>query len=322
MRKGIVLGSVALSVLAAAGCGGESKPAEQRPSASTKSHAAPALTEAQARTIFTNYERVNNEANAKVSDALLRENETGPMLEVDLVGNKRIRAKQEKKIKAFHYQNPQFFIPRDVSPAWFAVFAPVRGGKDKEFLVMVDTGGGKYKAAVGSWLAKGQKLPSIARGADGSATAVTTGPALDVGTRLATYLTYTAARQKSPEKFASGPLTSTLGRDWAKSVLQINSGNRWQGRTEWKARPQPVYALKTTDGGALVLSAVVQGLRYTATKPDVWYKPSDDFLGLGPKRYYNRFTGEWLWTYGTYVPSTGLPSVVTSGAHAISATGS
>jgi hypothetical protein len=32
---------------------------------------------------------------------LLRSNETGPMLEVDLVVNKRIRAKQKKKIAPF-----------------------------------------------------------------------------------------------------------------------------------------------------------------------------------------------------------------------------
>lgn len=321
MRYRIVIGAVAIGSLVA-GCGGggtKNTPAHQ--SSPSRSHAAAALTEAQARTVFTNYEKVNNEANAKVSDALLRQNETGPMLEVDLVGNKRIRAKQESKIKPFHYKSAQFFIPHDVSPAWFAAFAPVTSS-DKEFVVFVDTGGGKYKATAGSWLAKGQKLPSIARGADGSATAVTTGPALGVNTRLSTYLTYVAARQKAPSGFAPGPLTSTLGRDWAKSVLKITNDNQWQGRTEWAARPQPVYALKTTDGGALVLSAVAQALRYTATRPNVWYQPPQGFFGLGPKRYHHSFRGEWLWTFATHVPPQGRASVVASGVHTISATGS
>lgn len=322
MRKGIVLGSVALSVLTAAGCGGETTPTPRHSSTSSGSPAPTAVTEAQARAIFADHEKVNNEANSKVSDALLRQNETGPMLEIDLAGNKRIRAKQAKKIKPFHYEGARFFIPHNVSPAWFAVSARVKGESGTEFLVFVDTGGGKYKSAVGAWVAKGQKLPAIARGADGSATAVTTGPALGVGTRLATYLTYTADRKKSPEAFASGPLTSTLGRNWARTVLELTSRGRWQGRTQWAARPQPVYALKTADGGALVLSAVVQALRYTAARPNVWYRPAQDFYGLGPKRYYHRFTGEWLWTFATHVPSTGLPSVAASGVDPISATGS
>ncbi|WP_433185908.1 hypothetical protein [Actinoallomurus sp. CA-150999] len=321
MRYGIVLATVAVgSLVAGCGGGGTEQPAAHSSSPSA-SKAAAALTEAQARAVFTNYERVNNEANAKVSDALLRENETGPMLEVDLVGNKRIRAKQETKIKAFHYKSPQFFIPHGVSPAWFAVFAAV-GSSEKEYVVFADTGGGKYKAAMGSWLAKGQKFPSIARGADGSATAVTTGPALDVGTRLSSYLSYVAARRKAPEGFAPGPLTLKLGQRWAKDVYKINSGNRWQGRSEWAPRTQPVYALKTTDGGALVLSPAEQALSYTATQPNVWYQPPSDFNGLGPKRYYHRFRGEWLWTFATHVPPQGPASVVASGVHAINTTGS
>ncbi|MCO6009810.1 hypothetical protein NE236_33045 [Actinoallomurus purpureus] len=321
MRYRIVIGAVAVGSLVAGCGGGGTKNTSAHQSSPSRSHAAAALTEAQARAIFANYEKVNNEANAKVSDALLRQNETGPMLEVDLAGNKRIRAKQESKIKPFHYKSAQFFIPRDVSPAWFAAFAPV-SSSDKEYVVFADTGGGKYKAATGSWLAKGQKFPSIARGADGSATAVTTGPALGVGTRLSSYLSYVAARQKAPEGFAPGPLTLKLGQRWAKDVYKINSANRWRGRSEWAARTQPVYALKTTDGGALVLSPAVQALVYTAIQPHVWYQPPSDFYGLGPKRYYNRFRGEWLWTFATYVPPQGRASVVASGVHAISATGS
>ncbi|GAA4624527.1 lipoprotein [Actinoallomurus vinaceus] len=321
MRYGIVLTAVAVGSLVAGCGGGGTKQKTAHSSSPSASPAAATLTEAQARAVFASYEKVNNEANSKVSDALLRQNETGPMLEVDLAGNKRIRAKQESKIKPFYYKSPQFFIPHGVSPAWFAVLAPVTTG-DKEYVVFADTGGGKYKAAMGAWLAKGQQFPSIARGADGSVTAVTTGPALDVGTRLSSYLSYVAARQKAPEGFAPGPLTSKLGQRWAKDVYKINSGNRWRGRSEWAPRTQPVYALKTTDGGALVLSPSVQALVYTAIQPNVWYKPPTDFYGLGPKRYYHRFRGEWLWTFATHVPPQGQASVVASGVHAISATGS
>jgi hypothetical protein len=39
------------------------------------------------------------------------------MLEVDLVVNKRIRAKQKKKIAPFYYHNPQFFISGNLDSA-------------------------------------------------------------------------------------------------------------------------------------------------------------------------------------------------------------
>lgn len=311
--------AVAAASVLAAGCGHGKDNGPPRTSPST-TPVAKALTETQARAVLTRYVRVNNEANDKVSDTLLRSNETGPMLEVDLAGNKRIRAKQEKKIKPFYYHKPQFFLPNGVSPAWFGVLAST--GDGTEFLVFVDTGGGTYKAAVGPWLAKGQKVPSIARAADGTATAVTTGPALTVGTRYAKYLTAAAAGERVPGGFGSGPLTTPIGRNWARSVSRTNGGHRWRGGVEWTARPQPVYALKTADGGALVIHTAIQSETYRAVQPNVWFRPDSSFFGLGPERYYQRFSGDRLWEVATYVPPRGRASVLADAVHTISATGS
>jgi hypothetical protein len=320
VRFRILIGAIAAGSLVA-GCGGGG---DKRPPVHTTSPslapAAKALTETQARAVLTRYARVNNQANAKVSDALLRSNETGPMLEVDLVSNKRIRAKQEKKFESFTYRDPQFFIPRNVSPAWFGVLARSSLG-DKEFIVFVDTGGGAYKATVGPWIAKGQKFPAIARNADGSAVAVTTGPAVGIGTTYAAYLTAAAAGKRVPGGISPGPLTSQLGKSWAKSVTRTISDHMWLGGTNWKARPQPVYALKTADGGALVVNTATQSESYAAIGPNVWLEP-DSYSGLGPKRYYHKFTGTQLWEFATYAPPQGTASVLADAAHTISATGS
>ncbi|MEU5994651.1 hypothetical protein ABZ806_37230 [Spirillospora sp. NPDC047418] len=306
-----------------AGCGfGDAGGDEGKdPAAPSAQPTAASVTEARARTIFAHYQKVNNKANAQVSDELLRSIESGPMLEADLAGNKSIRGKYEKKIAAFTLRDPQFFIPHTTGPAWFAVTAvdPKDGGT--ELSVFVDTGGGVYKTASAAWLAKGKKFPAIARNADGSATAVTEGAALGVGGKLSQYLT-AAVHGEQPTGFVPGPLTSTLGKKWAKSVRKINGGYSWVGGTSWKARPQPVYALKTADGGALVMSVSSQSLTYTALHEKAWYQPGSSFFGLGPKRYHKRFSGELLWMFATHVPASGPADVLAKYCLAVSASGS
>lgn len=316
---------IALVVLATGalitGCsGGKTKgPSARRASPHVTPQAKP-LTEVQARAIFERSERVNNEANAKVSDPLLRSNEIGPMLEVDLAGNKRIRSKKQKKISPFFHANTRFFIPRNANPAWFGVLGSV--GKDTEIQIMLDTGGGVYKNVLGCWLGAGQKVPAIARDADGFATAVTTGTTVGVSTKIAAYLTAVAAGKHAPGGIKSGRLTSRVGKSWARSVARINAGHRWSGSVTWTARPDSVYALKTADGGAVVFDAETETENYTATQPNVWFEPDSRYFGLGPKRYFVNFSGELVWQHATYVPSQGPASVLADSANATRATGS
>ncbi|QKW33508.1 hypothetical protein HUT06_05250 [Actinomadura sp. NAK00032] len=308
-----------------AGCGTSDAGGDEgkAPASPSKPATVASVTQAQAKAIFDRYQKVNNKANAQVSDELLRSNETGPLLEADLAGNKRIRGKHDKKIDAFYYRDAQFYIPRTTGPAWFVVTAKETEESNTELLVFVDTGGGSYKATFGTWLEDGQKFPAIARNADGSATAVTSGPALGVGAKVSEYLTVAARGKRPPAgEVAPGPLTSKLGKNWDKSVREINDGLRWAGGTTWKARPEPVYALKTADGGALVVAASEQKLIYTAIRENVWYQPDKSYYGLGPKRYYKRFTGTRLWAFATHVPPSGPADVLAYSSHTVSASGS
>ena len=317
MRYQAVIGfAVAASLLV--GCGDTiASPPMRKAKAAAK-----ALTEAQARAILGRYELLNNEANAKVSDTLLRSIETGPFLEADLAANKRIRAKAEKKYSAFTYRDPQFFLPHGVDPAWFGVFAQSSDPDDgSEFLVFADVGGGTYKAAAAVWTVKGRKLPAIARSADGSATAVTTGPALTVGTRIAAYLTAVASGENAPGGINSKPVIASDGRYWAK---MIKRGNRPGGHdsVSWRARAEPVYALRTADGGALVLNTGTSTEDYRLTRSDIELEAAPQYRGLGPKRYRHEFTGTMLWQFLTSVPPQGNASVLAEEAHTIAATGS
>jgi hypothetical protein len=143
-----------------------------------------------------------------------------------------------------------------------------------------------------------------------------------VGTRYAKYLTAAAAGRRVPGGFGSGPLTTPIGKDWAAWVRRTNGGRRWRGGVDWTARPQPVYALKTADGGALVINTATQSENYRAVQPNVWFRPDSTFLGLGPERYYQRFSGDRLWEVATYVPPRGRASVLADAVHPIFATGS
>ncbi|WP_329243452.1 hypothetical protein OG417_45940 [Actinoallomurus sp. NBC_01490] len=85
-----VITGVAIAGSLIAGCGGGA--GEVSPSRSA-SPADGVLTEAQARTILDRYTKGINQANAQLSDALLRSNQTGPMLEIYLAFYQRIRTR-------------------------------------------------------------------------------------------------------------------------------------------------------------------------------------------------------------------------------------
>lgn len=315
--RGIV--GVALTGSLVSGCGGG---ADTDPSVRSVPPRTKMLSETQARAVLTRYTEVNNQANRQVSDALLHSSETGPVLEIDLASNRRIRAKAEKKIGPFSYRNPQFFIPRGVSsPAWFIVLAQQSAAKDwSEFLVFVDVGGA-YKATAATWVRRGQRLPTIARNADGSATAVTVGPALDVGTKSAAYLTAVAAGERAPSGINPGPQLSKDGKDVAKNVTNANRGHLWQGGVVWTAWRQPVYALRTTDGGALVMNVATELESYTAIRSGIVLEATRGYSGLGRRRYHHVFTGTSLWQFTIYVPSRGPADVLAEDGETIGVAG-
>jgi hypothetical protein len=321
VRSRVVTGLVAIGILAG-GCGsaGGGGGASPGPSNASTTPAAAALTLAQARAILTNYEKVNNQANSHLSGKLLSSIETGPMLKGDLVDYKITRAGDEPKIKSFTYRSPHFYIPGNAGAGWFAVSATSSNSGGNEFLVFAKTGG-TYKLATSVWRGKA-RFPSIAVNPDGSATAVTGAATAQVATSHSQFLTTTAAGLRG-SGFAAGVSTTQLGKTWYKNVAKIKAGGSWLGGTNWKPRTDPVYALKTTDGGALVWYTATQSLDYHTVSPTAWYLPDKTLRALGPDRYHSTFHGTWLWRFAAHVPQGAGPiSVVGAGNLAIGASGS
>jgi hypothetical protein len=321
VRSRVVSGLVAFGILAA-GCGSATGEGDASPSPSTASPtpAAAAPTLAQARAILSNYEKVNNEANSHLSDKLISSIETGPMLKGDLIDYKITRAGDEPKIKSFTYRSPHFYIPRNAGTGWFAVDATSSSSGGNEFLVFAKTGG-TYKLATSAWRGKG-RFPSIALDPDGSATAVSGAATPRVAASHSQFLTTTAAGLRG-SGFAAGVSTTQLGKAWYNNVAKIKAGGSWLGGTNWKPRTDPVYALKTTDGGALVWYTATQSLDYHTVSPTAWYEPIKSLRALGPDRYHSTFHGTWLWRFAAHVPQgAGRISVVGAGSLPIGASGS
>jgi hypothetical protein len=239
------------------------------------------------------------------------------MLKGDLADYKVTRAKLDSKIKPFTYRSPHFYIPRNAD--WFAVDAkPSNGGE--EFLVFANSGG-TYKLATSAWKGK-QAFPAIARGADGSATAVTTPATTKIAAAHSEYLSEVAAGLHGTG-FASGPDTSQLAKDWKGFVEKITSRGSWRGGTNWKPAAYPVYALATTDGGALVWYTATQSLDYSTINPTAWYEPTKPFFAFGPKRYHHDYHGTWLWRFAAHVPKDGgTTAVLGAGSLPVGASGS
>lgn len=302
----MTLGMLAAGCGDAGGGGGGTSPS---PSASATTPAANALTEAQARAIFTKYQKTNNQANAHLSDKTLSTIETGAMLKGDLADYKVTRAHLDPKIKPFSYHSPRFYIPRNAD--WFAVDAKPTGGGE-EFLVFAASGG-TYKLATSAWKDK-TSFPAIARGADGSATAVTTPPTTKVAAAHSEYLTNVAAGLRG-SGFASGALTSKLGTQWHGFVNKITSDPSWRGGTTWKPADYPVYALATADGGALVWYTATQSLDYSTGNPTAWYRPDKPFFAFGPQKYHHDYHGTWLWRFAAHLPKDGGKTAVLASGH-------
>jgi hypothetical protein len=257
--------------------------------------------------------------NSHLSDKLLSSIETGPILKGDLIDYKITRAGDEPKIKAFTYRSPHFYIPRNAGTPWFAVDATSSLGGE-EFLVFVQSGG-TYKLTTSAWRAK-ERFPSIALNADGSATAVTGGATAQVATSHSQFLTTTAAGLRG-SGFAAGALTTQLGKTWEGNVGKIKEGGSWLGGTNWKPRTDPVYALKTTDGGTLVWYTATQSLDYHTVAPNAWYRPEKPLFALGPDRYHHTFHGTSLWKFAAHLPQgDGSISVVGSSHQPLGASGS
>ncbi|MDX3204477.1 hypothetical protein, partial [Streptomyces scabiei] len=237
----------------------------QTPSAGTAPKPAPALTAGLARDVIAHYSKINNEANADRNRALLDTVEDGPLYAMsvsDYTETEGLPTADRKPYKPWSYDsaNAKLYIPR------------LAAGQDRWFVAALSDQKGKAPSRLGVFAERpqhkrwelvsvvdldGQKLPGIAFDQDGYARAV----AADGNKQLAAGAGL--LRAAVLDNFATGG-SSTGTKVFAptqasKQQIEVHdkTGARFgnQGTTVFAGaanRYKDAYALKTTDGGALI----------------------------------------------------------------------
>jgi hypothetical protein len=254
--------------LALTGCTGEDSP-DQAPkthTASTAPKPVPALSAAQARDVITRYSKINNEANADRSRRLLDTVEDGPLYAMsvsDYTETEGLPAADRKPYEPWSYDiaSAKLYIPRlDAGQdRWFAAALSSQKGKAPSRLaVFAERPQHKRWEMVSVVDLNSQKLPDVALDRDGYATAV----AANDNNHLAADADL--LRAAVLDNFATGG-TNTGTKVFAptkasKQQIEVHdeTGTRFgdQGTTVFAGttnRYQDAYALKTNDGGALIL---------------------------------------------------------------------
>ncbi|MFG2716976.1 hypothetical protein ACGFW5_01500 [Streptomyces sp. NPDC048416] len=260
--------------LAATACGsgsgsGNNSPEAKSPapsaSADTQRELLPALTKQQALAAIDRYSQVNNKANADNDRALLDSVEDGPMYAMSVSEFKEsegLTASERKPYKPWAYdtQSAQLYIPRIApgQPRWFAAALSATPGKAPSRLaVFAEQPQHKQWEMVAAADLYGTDLPKIVLDADGYATAVAANSNKDLAVgadqlREGVLDNFTTGGQNSGKKtFNESKASSLQIKVHDETVTQYGSQgtSTFAGATN---RYGDAYALKTTDGGALV----------------------------------------------------------------------
>jgi hypothetical protein len=240
----------------------------------------PAITKADAERVVSRYRQVNNEANESYSDSLLGTIESGSSYAMD-AGSYRFALGESDRTRyvPFELTDTRYYLPRlprTDYPRWFVIqgsYVTVAGGKSlgSAYLVFAqDSPGAPWKDVVEPDILPGQALPQIATDSGGYAKSVA---ADDTGLNVA------------PDKI--GEVTAAwldqVASSTSNSVIEDKAGNLTDLKDEvfWRSGEggaafdatdthsvpaDPVFALKTTTGGALVFYTTAAQL--TLTPPD------------------------------------------------------
>ncbi|MCZ4102353.1 hypothetical protein [Streptomyces sp. H39-C1] len=262
----LITGAACLTLaLAACTNGSSSSPAAPTPTTSSVAKPAPALSAAQAKAVIARYSVINNKANATDDRALLNTIEDDSMYAMSLAEYTEyggLTKAERKPYTPWSYDlaSARLYIPR------------VTAGQSRWFVAALSTAKGKApsRLAVFSEQPEHQRwemvsvtdldngtLPSIALDSDGYATAVAPNdPRLAAGADL--------LRNGVLDNFATGG-TTTGQKVFAPTEaskrqikVHVETGRQYgsQGTSVFAGTVNSfpdAYALKTTDGGALIL---------------------------------------------------------------------
>lgn len=280
----------------------------------------PAITTADAERVVSRYLQVNNEANESYSDSLLGTIESGSSYTMD-AGSYRFALGESDRTPyvPFDLTSTRFYIPhrpRTEYPRWFVTqgsYVTTAGGKNlgSAYIVFAqDSAGAAWKDVVEPDILPGQSVPQIATDSGGYAESVTaddTGLNVapdKIGQVTATWLDKVASSTSNTTvKNEAGNLTDLKDEVFWRS----GEGGPALDATDTHSVPaDPVFALKTTTGGALVFYTTAAQLTLTppgggtisALTIPGYYSPSSS-AGL------TSATVGYVEQFATYIPAAG-----------------
>ncbi|GII75349.1 hypothetical protein Sru01_03310 [Sphaerisporangium rufum] len=186
--------------------------------------------------------------------------------------------------RRFTWGEPKLLVPRLVRPPlWFAAVAERRdrGGGHPRTAVLVfmkESDTALWQLSFASLLYPGVSLPEVARDAEGYATALST---RDSTTAISPHLMaplHATIAEEGPGGFAAGLIAAgpqTTG--YFAEVQKITPDAKRRGflyDSLFAATTFPIYALRTADGGALIL--------YSLTRKTLTQAKTDNAFGLVP----------------------------------------
>lgn len=233
------------------------------------------VTVAQANALLDRYTTVNNDANANLDPVKLATIEGGALLQVDREGYRQyptFSADQKSNLDPFSYSERKFYIP--AGGDWFMASAFTR--HIHQLIVFRKTAAGWRMVAANGYQGT---LPKVATNADGAVTVVPSGATVN-GTKLSALGgAVTDLRVTGGTKAGKALAESAVRRDAVKEYTNRNA--HWTDKTCAYTRYEApdakddstytkfpdTYAVRTADGGALIVSTSYYAQQDTATHP-------------------------------------------------------
>jgi hypothetical protein len=243
-------------------------PLTAEPRATKKETSQPELTKKQALARIAHYSMINNQANADDNRQLLDTVEDGPLYAISVAEykeNEGLPAADRKKYEpwSFDLSATQVYIPRFLpgQQRWFGALSYTRNNQYARILIMAEQPRTKrWEMVAVVAINEPQQIPKIAVDADGYATAVDATSARDVAVPVNVLRTgvldnFTTGGDRTGKKvFASSKASRQQIEVHDENIHKFGS----RGTTVFYTAPTEFpdsYALKTSDGGALVVFA-------------------------------------------------------------------
>jgi hypothetical protein len=278
----------------------------------------------QATAVLANYTTVNNSANAQRSTTMLASVESGSSYAIDAGLYQEQQAAGTAPYPAFGPVGATYYLPRDEpagGPRWFVVqvanafTANQKKVTSQEYLLFTQpAGGGAWQDTVEPYLLAGTNAPRVDVGADGLATAVSA----DAGTVAVAPSQLPAATAAALDGTGAGTGTGAVGDPG--NLADRADQKFWQGKvpggTVTNAHAAAAgadgqeFALRTTDGGALVFYTDAAQLTITPPAGALLHLTIPGFYS--PAQALDRAGVSYLEQFAAYDPPAGggAPRVV------------